>query len=147
MIAIIIFAFFFIAPAVLALCTGSGLTLLMMIIIWVIDLVLLWFYTSWWNIVGFTTPRITYRQFVALYNVMPKHFVLNDYDIEYSGNTVDFKTFIDVMRYRHFHKRIEKNENQQKQLQRQAELIANLQRGLAQEQANIDKFMKKHLIK
>lgn len=147
MIAIIIFAFFFIAPAVLTLCTGSGLALLLMIIIWIIDLILLWFYTSWWNIVGFTTPRITYRQFVALYNVMPKHFVLNDYDIEYSGDTVDFKTFIDVMQYRHFHKRIEKNENQQKQLQRQATLIADLQRGLAQEQANIDEFMKEHLIK
>lgn len=147
MIAIIIFVFLFIAPAVLTLCTGNGFVLLLMIIIWIIDLVLLWLYTNWCEIVGFTTPRITYCQFVALYNVMPKHFVLNDYDIEYSGNTVDFKTFIDVMRYRHFHKRIEKNENQQKQLQRQAALIADLQCELAREQADIDYFMKEHIIK
>lgn len=147
MIAIIIFVFFFIAPAVLTLCTGSGLALLMMIIIWVVDLVLLWFYTSWWNIVCSTTPRITYRQFIALYHVMPKDFILNDYDIKYSGDAVDFKTFIDVMRYRHFHKRIEEHKTQQEQLQNQAELIADLQRGLAQEQANIDYFMKEHLIK
>lgn len=147
MIAIIIFIFFFIAPAVLTLCTGSGFALLMMIIIWVIDLMLLWFYTSWWNIVCSTTPRITYRQFIALYHVMPEDFILNDYDIKYSDSAVDFKTFIDVMRYRHFHKNIEKHRIQQEQLERQTELIADLQRGLAREQADIDYFMKEHLIK
>jgi len=145
MIAIIIFIFFFIAPAVLTLGTGSGLALLLMIIIWIINIVLLWFYTSWQDIVGFTTPRITYRQFIALYNVMSDHFVLNDYDIKYSDDNVDFKTFIDVMQYRHFHKRIEKYKIQQKQLQRQAELIADLQRDLAREQADIDYFMKEKL--
>lgn len=147
MIAIIIFVFFFIAPAVLTLCTGSGLALLMMIIIWIIDLVLLWFYTSWWNIVCSTTPKISYRQFIALYNVMPEDFMLNEYDIKYSDSAVDFKTFIDVMRYRHFHKNIEKHRIQQEQLERQTELIADLQRGLAREQADIDYFMKEHLIK
>lgn len=157
--AIIIFIFFFIAPAVLTLYTDSGLALLMMIIIWVIDLVLLCFYMTWWNIVGLVTPKITYRQFIALYNVMPDHFILNDYDIKYydkkykyhditySGNDIDFKTFIDVMRYRHFHKRIEEHKTQQEQLQNQAELITDLQRELAREQADIDYFMKEHLIK
>lgn len=147
MIAIIIFVFFFIAPAVLTLCTGNGLALLMMIIIWVVDLVLLWFYMTWWNIVCSTTPRITYRQFIALYHVMPEDFILNDYYIKYSGDTVDFKTFIDVMRYRHFHKNIEKHRIQQEQLERQTELIVDLQRALAREQADIDYFMKEHLIK
>lgn len=147
MIAIIIFIFFFIAPAVLTLCTGNGLALLMMIIMWVIDLVLLWFYTSWWSIVGSTTPKISYRQFIALYNVMPKDFMLNDYDIRYNDSAVDFKTFIDVMRYRHFHKNIEKHRIQQEQLQNQAKLIADLQRELAREQADIDYFMKEHLVK
>lgn len=147
MIAIIIFVFFFIAPAVLTLCTGNGFALLMMIIIWVIDLMLLWFYTSWWNIVCSTTPRITYRQFIALYHVMPEDFILNDYDIKYSGDAVDFKTFIDVMQYRHFHKNIEKHRIQQEQLQNQAKLITVLQCDLAREQADIDYFMKEHLIK
>lgn len=147
MIAIIIFVFFFIAPAVLTLCTGSGLALLMMIIIWVIDLVLLCFYMTWWNIVCSTTPKISYRQFIALYNVMPEDFMLNDYDIKYSGDAVDFKTFIDVMRYRRFHKNIEKHRIQQEQLQNQANLITILQRELAREQADIDYFMKEHLIK
>ena len=147
MIAIIIFIFFFIAPAVLALCTGNGLALLMMIIIWVIDLVLLWFYMSWWSIVCSTTPKISYRQFIALYNVIPDHFVLKDYDIKYNDDPVDFKTFIDVMRYRHFHKNIEKHRIQQEQLQNQAKLIADLQCNLAREQADIDYFMKEHLIK
>lgn len=147
MIAIIIFVFFFIAPAVLTLCTGNGLALLMMIIIWVIDLVLLCFYMTWWNIVCSTTPRITYRQFIALYHVMPEDFMLNDYDIRYNDSAVDFKTFIDVMRYRHFHKNIEKHRIQQEQLQNQANLITILQRELVREQADIDYFMKEHLIK
>lgn len=147
MIAIIIFIFFFIAPAVLTLCTGNGLALLMMIIIWVVDLVLLWFYIGWWSIVDSTTPKISYHQFIALYNVMPEDFMLNDYDIKYNDDPVDFKTFIDVMQYRHFHKNIEKHRIQQEQLERQTELIADLQRGLAREQADIDYFIKEHLIK
>lgn len=147
MIAIIIFVFFFIAPAILTLCTGSGLALLLMIILWIIDLVLLWFYMSWYAIICSTTPKISYHQFIALYNVMPKHFILNDYDIKYNDSAVDFKTFIDVMRYRHFHKNIEKHRIRQEQLQNQAELITNLQQGLAREQADIDYFMKEHIIK
>lgn len=147
MIVIIIFIFLFIAPAILTLCTGSGLALLLMIILWIIDLVLLWFYMSWYAIICSTTPKISYHQFIALYNVMPKHFILNDYDIKYNDSAVDFKTFIDVMRYRHFHKNIEKHRIRQEQLQNQAELITNLQQGLAREQADIDYFMKEHIIK
>lgn len=147
MIVIIIFVFLFIAPAVLTLCTGNGFALLMMIILWIIDLVLLWFYMSWYAIICSTTPKITYRQFIALYSVMPEDFILNDYDIKYNDNAVDFKTFIDVMRYRHFHKNIEKHRIQQEQLQNQAELITNLQQGLVREQADIDYFMKEHIIK
>ena len=135
MVSVITFVFFFAAPIILVLYTRNVFTLLLLVIIWIIDIVLLWFYTGWRDIVGFTAPKITYRQFIALYNVMPEYFVLNNYDIKYNDESVDFKTFIDVMRYRHFHKRIEKYKNQRKQLQRQAALIADLQRGLAREQA------------
>ena len=147
MIAIIIFVFLFIAPAVLTLCTGNGFVLLLMIIIWIIDLMLLWFYINWCEIVCSTTPKISYRQFIALYHVMPEDFILNNYDIKYNDSAVDFMSFIDVMRYRHFHKNIEKHWIQQEQLQNQAKLIADLQCDLAREQADIDYFMKEHLIK
>lgn len=143
---ILIMLLLFIVPVVLYFfCMGGWLACLLMIIIWVIDIVLLWFYTGWREIVGSTTPKITYRQFIALYNVMPEDFILNDYDIKYSDDTVDFKMFIDVMRYRHFLKNIEKHRIQQKQLQRQAKLIADLRRGLAREQADIDGFMEENL--
>ena len=127
---------------VLNLFTG-----LLSIGILMLNTVLLIFYVDWWNNTGVRTPKISYRQFIALYNVIPEHFVLNDYDIKYSGDDIDFKTFIDVMRYRHFHKNIEKHRIQQEQLQNQANLITILQRELAQEQADIDYFMKEHLIK
>lgn len=143
---ILIMLLLFIVPVVLYFfCMGGWLACLLMIIIWVIDIGLLWFYTGWREIVGSTTPKITYRQFIALYNVMPEDFIFNDYDIKYSDDTVDFKTFIDVMRYRHFLKNIEKHRIQQKQLQRQAKLIADLRRGLAREQADIDGFMEENL--
>ena len=145
MVSVITFVFFFAAPIILVLYTRNVFTLLLLVIIWIIDIVLLWFYTGWRDIVGFTAPKITYRQFIALYNVMPEYFVLNNYDIKYNDESVDFKTFIDVMRYRHFHKRIEKYKNQRKQLQRQAALIADLQRGLAREQADIDWFVREGL--
>lgn len=145
MVSIITFIFFFVAPIILVLYTRNVFALLLLFIFWIIDIVLLWFYTGWREIVGYTTPRITFRQFIALYNVMPENFVLGNYDIQYNDESVDFKTFIDVMRYRYFHKRIEKYKNQRKQLQRQAALIADLQRGLAREQADIDCFMKEGL--
>lgn len=145
MVSIITFIFFFVAPIILVLYTRNVFALLLLFIFWIIDIVLLWFYTGWREIVGLTTPKITFRQFIALYNVMPENFVLNNYDIKYNDESVDFKTFIDVMRYRHFHKRIEKYKNQRKQLQRQAALIADLQRGLAREQADIDGFMEENL--
>lgn len=145
MVSVITFIFLFVAPAVLTLCTGSGLALLLLFIFWIIGIVLLWFYTGWREIVGLTTPKITFRQFIALYNVMPENFVLGNYDIKYNDKSVDFKTFIDIMRYRYFHKRIEKYKNQRKQLRRQAELIADLQKGLAREQADIDCFMEENL--
>ncbi len=145
MVSVITFIFFFVAPITLVLYMRNMFALLLMFIFWIIDIVLLWFYTGWRDIIGLTTPRITYRQFIALYSVMPENFVLNNYDIKYNDENVDFKTFIDIMRYRHFHKRIEKYKNQRKQLQRQAALIADLQRGLAREQAHIDNFMREGL--
>lgn len=144
---ILIILFFYIAPILLMIKVLNLFTGLLSIGILMLNTVLLIFYVDWWNNTGVRTPKISYRQFIALYNVIPEHFVLNDYDIKYSGDDIDFKTFIDVMRYRHFHKNIEKHRIQQEQLQNQANLITILQRELAQEQADIDYFMKEHLIK
>lgn len=113
--------------------------------IWIIDTAVLYFYYSWWDQVGSTTPKLSYRAFIKLYNVMPEDFTLHEYDFHYKNTLTDFKTFSDWWRYRKFYKNIEKHKAEQEQLQRQAALIAELQRGLAQEQAKADLFIKERL--
>lgn len=142
-----IILFFYTAPILLIIKVPNLFSTSLSIGIWILNTVLLIFYLDWWNHTGVRTPKISYRQFIALYNVMPDDFTLGTYDIFYKNNVIDFKSFPDYWQYRWFHKNIEKYQIQQEQLQNQAELVADLQRGLAREQADIDYFMKEHLIK
>ncbi len=145
MYTIIAIIFFYITPIVLTIKTASFFILLLTIDIWIIDTIILYYFCSWWGQLGSTTPRLSYRAFIKLYNVMPEDFNLRKYDIYYKNIVADFKSFPDYWRYRRFYKNIEKYELQQKQNQRQAALISELQRGLAQEQAKADLFIKEHL--
>lgn len=145
MITIIAIIFFYIAPVVLTVKTASFFIFLLTIGIWIIDTIVLYFYCGWWNQVGSTSPKLSYRAFIKLYNVMPDDFTFNEYDFYYKNTVTDFKTFFDWWRYRKIYKNIEKHKTEQEQLQRQAALISELQRGLAQEQAKADLFIKEHL--
>lgn len=147
MITIIAMIFFYIVPVVLLVKIDSHnlLIVLLAIGIWIIDTVVLLHFCDWHEEVGTTTPKLSYRAFIKLYNVMPEDFTLNEYDIHYKHILTDFKTFPDWWRYRHFHKNIKKHTIQQEQIQQQAVLINELQRGLAQEQAEADLFIKEHL--
>ena len=145
MITIIVIIFFYIAPIALTIKTASLCVLLLTIGIWIIDTIVLCFYCGWRDQLGSTTPKLSYRAFIKLYNVMPEDFTFNEYDFYYKNTVIDFKTFPDYWRYRHFHKNIERHRIQQEQLQRQATLIAELQHGLAQEQAKADNFIKEKL--
>lgn len=145
MFTIIAIIFFYIAPIALTIKTASLCVLLLTIGIWIIDTIVLYFYCGWWDQVGSTTPKLSYRAFIKLYNVMPEDFSFNEYDFYYKNIVIDFKTFPDWWRYRKFYKNIEKHKTEQEQLQRQAALITELQRGLAQEQAKADLFIKEHL--
>ena len=144
MTTIIVIIFFYIAPVVLTFKTASLFVLLLTIGIWIIDTVVLYFYCGWWNQVSSTTPKLSYRAFIKLYNVMPEDFTLRKCDFYYKDTVIDFKTFPDWWRYRKFYKNIEKYKTEQEQLQRQAALISELQRGLTQQQNEIDKFVKEH---
>lgn len=145
MITIITIIFFYIAPIVLTIKTASLFVLLLTIGIWIIDTIVLWHFCDWYDEVGTTTPKLSYRAFIKLYNVMPEDFTLHEYDFHYKNTLTDFKTFSDWWRYRKIYKNIEKHKTEQEQLQRQAALIAELQRGLTQEQAKTDNFIKEKL--
>lgn len=145
MITIIVIIFFYIAPIALTIKTASLCVLLLTIGIWIIDTIVLCFYCGWRDQLGSTTPKLSYRAFIKLYNVMPEDFSFNEYDFYYKNTVIDFKTFPDYWRYRRFHKNIERHRTQQEQMERQAALISELQRGLAQEQAKADNFIKEKL--
>ena len=145
MITIIAMMFFYIVPVALIIKVNNPLIVLLAIGIWVIDTIILYYFCSWWGQVSSTTPKLSYRAFIKLYNVMPEDFTLSEYDIHYKHILTDFKTFSDWWRYRHFYKNIEKRTTQQEQLQQQAALISELQHGLAQEQAKADNFIKEKL--
>lgn len=142
---ILIILLLFIVPLVLYVKIRIIPILILLIIIMLFDVMLLWNYCSWLGVVCKNTAKISYRAFISLYNVMPEDFILNNYDIKYNHSPVDFKTFIDVMRYQYFHKNIKKRQSQQEQIKNQVKLIADLQRGLAREQADIDCFMEEGL--
>ena len=145
MVTIIAIIFFYIAPIVLVIKTANFYVLLLTIGIWIVDTIVLYYFCSWWGQLGSTTPKLSYRAFIKLYNVMPDDFTLRKYDIYYKNTIIDFKTFPDYWRYRRFYKNIEKNEKQQEQTKRQAALINELQHGLAQEQKKVDDFIREKL--
>ena len=145
MITYIIIIFFYIAPIVLVVKTMSGYMAWLLVGVYIINTVFAIYYSMWWDQVGFTTPKLSYRAFIKLYNVMPEDFSFNEYDFYYKNTVIDFKTFPDWWRYRKFYKNIEKHKTEQEQLQRQAALITELQRGLAQEQIKVDDFMREKL--
>lgn len=145
MITIIVMIFFYIVPVVLIIKVDSPLILLLAIGVWIINTIILYDFCVWWGQVGSTTPKLSYRAFIKLYNVMPEDFTLSEYDIHYKHTLTDFKTFPDWWRYRHLYNNIEKYKTEQEQLQRQAALISELQHGLTQQQNEIDKFVKEHV--
>lgn len=145
MITYIIIIFFYLAPIILAVKTMSGYMAWLLVGVYIINTIFAIYYSMWWEQVGSTTPKLSYRAFIKLYNVMPEDFTLQEYDIYYKNILTDFKTFPDYWRYRCFHKNIEKHKTEQEQLQRQAELISELQHGLTQEQIKVDNFMKEKL--
>lgn len=130
----IIIIFFYIAPIILTLKTASPFIFLLTIGIWIFNTIILYYVNDWQEEVSLKTPKLSYRAFIKLYDVMPEDFTLRNYDFYYKNTLVDFKTFFDWWRYRKFYKNIEKHKAEQEQLQRQTALINELQRGLAQKQ-------------
>ena len=145
MITYIIIIFFYIAPIILAVKTMSGYMAWLLVGIYIINTIFAIYYSMWWDQVDSTTPKLSYRAFIKLYNVMPEDFTFNKYDFYHKNTVIDFKTFSDWWRYRKIYKNIEKHKTEQEQLQRQAALISELQHGLTQQQNEIDKFVKEHV--
>ena len=102
---------------------------------------------NWITELEVTRPKLTFRQFITMYEVMPDRFILHEYNVfykRYEGD-VDFKTYFDFLRYEHFKNNIKKYEIKMNQLNEQAELIKALHRDLANMQKENDDFIKQKL--
>ena len=94
-----------------------------------------------------TAPKLTFHQFIILYEAMTNNFILDNCSIFYKpeDTTIYLKTFIDFLKYKHFKNNIKKYEIKMNQLNRQAELIKALHRDLANKKKENDDFVKQKL--
>ena len=82
MITIITIIFFYIAPIILVVKTMSGYMAWLLVGVYIINTVFAIYYSMWWNQLGSTTPKLSYRAFIKLYNVMPEDFTFNELKIQ-----------------------------------------------------------------
>ena len=69
MVTIIAIIFFYIAPIILVIKTANFYVLLLTIGIWIVDTIVLYYFCDWSDETGSTTPKLSYRAFIKLYNV------------------------------------------------------------------------------
>ena len=98
-------------------------------------------------------PKLTFKQFITLYNVNPSAWDL-DYsnmaiyiDREGERRRVEFPHYIDYHLYLYMRWHRKKFEKRNKQLKAQADFVKQVQRDLAAQQMEIDELIKKELKK
>ncbi len=81
-----------------------------------------------------TSPRITFDAFKKVYAISPTKWSLNFEDVNYRGDDkwihIEFKHYIDVIRYSFFKKKIENNKNYLTKIQNEKKLIESLQKDI-----------------
>lgn len=89
------------------------------------------------------TPRISFKLFKEMYQLNPKKWSMYEsyLFVYYNVNTsrrVDFNSFIDLLRYRRFKKKVKENKNKQARYNAEVELVKELQK-------EIDKYQKENI--
>lgn len=78
-----------------------------------------------------TSPRITFDAFKKVYAISPTKWSLDFENVSYHGDDgwidIEFKHYIDVIRYGFFKKKIENNKNYLSKTQNEKKLIESLQ--------------------
>lgn len=88
-------------------------------------------------------PRISFKLFREMYQLNPKKWSMYEgylyvhYNV-HTARRVDFNSFIDLLRYRRFRKKIKKNETKQTRYNAEVELVNELQK-------EIDKYQKENI--
>lgn len=78
-----------------------------------------------------TSPRITFDAFKKVYAIFPTKWSLGFEDVDYHGDDgwihIEFKHYIDVIRYNFFSKKIKNNKDYLEKMQNEKKLIESLQ--------------------
>lgn len=94
-----------------------------------------WVFASVWSsAIIKTSPRITFDAFKKIYAISPSKWELCYESVNYRSENewihIEFKHYIDVIRYSFFKKKIENNKNYLRKMQNEKKLIESLQKDI-----------------
>lgn len=89
--------------------------------------------------------ELSYKEFKNLYAVIPDDFCLKPYWISYKGRGLEFKSYLDYLKYKIFFKRKEIWEAKIKKMRIQAELIKELKEELKKAEKENEEWVKQQL--
>ena len=88
----------------------------------------------WKSAIYKTAPQITFDAFKKLYALFPSKWDFCSEGIRYKGDNgwtyIEFKHYIDVIRYGLFKRKIEKNNDYLKRIQNEKKFIASIQKDI-----------------
>lgn len=99
-------------------------------------------YTGWKIDKRKDWPELSYKGFKKFYMVMPDDFCLKPSWVSYNTQGIEFKSYLDYLRYKRFFKRREKWDVKIKQMKIQAKLIEELKEGLKEAERENDEWVK-----
>lgn len=117
----------------------------------IVDLFCLIFTIYWFSNICKGSPKLTFRQFINIYNAIPEHFYLKESYVTYIGGShyhrvdVDFATPLSLLKYKIFYLRKDAYERRMRGMEVQAEFIGRLQKDLGEKREEINKFIKEKL--
>jgi hypothetical protein len=120
----------------------SGITAAIGLSIFVVHCIFCICYTGWKTDKRKDWAELSYKGFKNLYMIMPDNFSLNPSWVSYEAQGIEFKSYLDYLRYKRFFKRKEKWDVKIKQMKTQAELIKELKEGLKKAERENDEWVK-----
>lgn len=97
-----------------------------------------WF--IWWIGLEKDTYKLSFKQFYSFYTISPNKWYLGDEHVslritgQFGGEKYQFRSFIDCLRYKRFRRKVEKNQEQQRELKSQQKLIDEMKKIIAEEE-------------
>ena len=110
----------------------------------ILFLSLLMRYISWRCNLGNISPKISFRTFKSIADIKPNGLVLHDDWFTYKGRTVEFKSFIDVLRYKKYCIQIDRKENKDIRVQSTIDFIKDVQKDIDKYKQTEDEKIKKY---